>query len=85
MKTLEKTGKADNTVVIFTTDHGDLMGDHGFKRGKLIPYEGAIRVPLVIRSPWNNVGEHRRHLTSHIDILYLTCAPKFSVGWLLLR
>ena len=40
----------DNTVVMFTTDHGDLMGDHGMT-GKNFLYEPAYRIPMVIRWP----------------------------------
>ncbi len=37
----------DNTVIIFSSDHGDMMGDHGFY-AKLLPYNGSVHVPLVI-------------------------------------
>jgi len=46
MDTLEETGKADDTLVIFTSDHGDMLGDHGFY-SKIVPYEGATRVPFI--------------------------------------
>ena len=40
----------DNTVVIFTSDHGEMLGDHYLWR-KSLPYEGAARVPLLVRIP----------------------------------
>ena len=40
----------ENTVVIFTSDHGDMLGDHGFIR-KRNPYEGSAHVPFVINLP----------------------------------
>jgi arylsulfatase A-like enzyme len=40
----------EDTVVLFTSDHGELMGDHNLFR-KVLPYEGSTRVPLLIRAP----------------------------------
>ena len=39
-----------NTVVIFTSDHGEMLGDHYLWR-KSLPYEGSARIPLLIRGP----------------------------------
>ncbi len=39
-----------NTVVIFTSDHGEMLGDHHLFR-KSLPYEGSARVPLMVRGP----------------------------------
>jgi len=47
---LEESGLADNTVVVFTSDHGDCMGIHG-ELTKNNPYEESMRVPLLIRFP----------------------------------
>lgn len=51
--TLHQTGLADRTIVVFTSDHGDLMGDHGLFE-KCVLYEEAVRVPLLVRVPWLN-------------------------------
>src|SRR5690606_22154511 len=40
----------ENTVVLFTSDHGEMLGDHHFFR-KSLPYEGSARVPLLICAP----------------------------------
>ena len=40
-----------NTYFIFTSDNGYFVGEHRFSRGKLLPYEPALRVPMVIRGP----------------------------------
>ncbi|HOS42500.1 MAG TPA: sulfatase-like hydrolase/transferase, partial [Armatimonadota bacterium] len=48
---LEETGLADNTVVIFTSDHGEMLGDHGLLWKGPLFYEGAVRVPLIYRFP----------------------------------
>ena len=47
---LEDLGLDDNTLVIFTSDHGEMLGDHGI-HSKSIFYEGAVHVPLLMRFP----------------------------------
>ena len=47
---LRDRGALDDTLVIFTSDHGDLLGDHGLQ-GKGNFYEGSMRIPLVVRGP----------------------------------
>ena len=47
---LDKTGLADNTIVVFTGDHGFFLGDHGWF-DKRFMYEQALRVPWMIRYP----------------------------------
>jgi arylsulfatase A-like enzyme len=47
---LGRLGLDDNTVVIFSSDHGSLLGDHGLS-GKWLMYENSIRVPLIIYDP----------------------------------
>jgi arylsulfatase A-like enzyme len=44
-------GLAENTVVIFTSDHGDYMGDHGLMLKMLLHYRGLIRVPFIWSEP----------------------------------
>lgn len=51
MKKLEDLGLADNTIIVFTADHGEMMGAHGLQH-KSVMYEEAIKVPLLIRVPW---------------------------------
>ncbi|HSJ52548.1 MAG TPA: sulfatase-like hydrolase/transferase, partial [Anaerolineae bacterium] len=48
---LHETGQADHTIVVFTSDHGDMMGDHGLFE-KCVFYDEAVRVPLLVRVPW---------------------------------
>jgi arylsulfatase A-like enzyme len=47
---LEARGNLDNTIIIFTSDHGDNLGDHGLVQ-KWAPYEQVTRVPLIVSSP----------------------------------
>lgn len=47
---LEARGKLDNTIIIFTSDHGDCLGDHGLSQ-KWSAYDEVTRVPLIISAP----------------------------------
>lgn len=47
---LERRGRLDNSVMIFTSDHGDTLGDHGLSQ-KWAPCEQVTRVPMVISQP----------------------------------
>jgi len=50
LKALQDTGQADNTVVIFSSDHGDMLGEKGLVQKKMF-YEWSARVPLIISFP----------------------------------
>lgn len=53
---LDAHGLAERTLVIFTSDHGDMMGDHGIILKGSMHYEGCTRVPLVIAGPGIDPG-----------------------------
>ncbi|KQV41275.1 hypothetical protein ASC96_18425 [Rhizobium sp. Root1204] len=65
---LRETGREDDTFVIFTSDHGELLGDHGLLRKGPPPYRQLIQVPLLISGPSINGGSVTDALTSHIDL-----------------
>ena len=66
---LEEFGLAENTIVVYTSDHGEMMGDHGMYN-KMVMYEEAIRVPLVIRVPWfENQVKLAKGRISQIDLV----------------
>ncbi len=67
MAALEKKGEFDNTWVIFTSDHGEMLGDHGFM-GKMVFYEPSVRVPLVMRPPKGMSGRVERGLIEQVDL-----------------
>ncbi len=50
MQALEAAGVADDTILVFTSDHGEMFGAHG-RQAKLIFYEEAARVPFLVRWP----------------------------------
>lgn len=51
MDALEATGQRENTIVIFMSDHGEMLGDHGIYLKGPFFYEEAVRVPLIISCP----------------------------------
>jgi arylsulfatase A-like enzyme len=72
-KSLDQNGLRDNTIVIFTTDHGDYAGAHGGMVQKWhTAYEEAIHVPFLVSSPLVNPSNELKEFrmpTSHIDLL----------------
>jgi arylsulfatase len=48
---LDETGQRENTVIIFTSDHGESLGDHGLLLKGCRFYEGLVRVPLIFNCP----------------------------------
>jgi arylsulfatase A-like enzyme len=68
---LDKTGQAGNTLVVFTTDHGDTVGAHHMWIKGWIPYEECYRVPLIAR--WPGViqpGGRTEHLVQLQDLAH---------------
>lgn len=64
LSVLEKSGKADNTLVIYLGDHGaDML------RGKRTSYEGGLRIPLILRWPGHAKPQVRQELVSTVDLL----------------
>jgi arylsulfatase len=60
LRVLEETGQRDNTVIIFSSDHGESLGDHGLMYKGCRFYEGLVRVPLIFSWP----GKFRNGLQS---------------------
>lgn len=66
---LDHTGLAENTLVVFTTDHGELLGDHGLWMKGPFHYEPLVRVPLLLRWPQGFPGgQTLSTLISHVDL-----------------
>ena len=51
MTALEKASALDNTVIVFTSDHGYFYGEHGLNEERRLAYEETIRIPLLVRYP----------------------------------
>jgi arylsulfatase len=71
MQALEDSGQRENTVVIFTSDHGETLGDHGLIEKGCRFYEGLVRVPLVFSWP----GHFQQGVTSDALVELLDKTP----------
>ncbi|MBP7338626.1 sulfatase-like hydrolase/transferase [Niveispirillum sp.] len=65
---LDVNGHADNTIVIFTADHGEMLGVHGLRGKGVLPYREAVQVPLLVRHPQRAGAGDTPALASHIDM-----------------
>ncbi|ATB33335.1 choline-sulfatase [Melittangium boletus] len=68
LRALEESGQAENTVVIFTSDHGDMLGERGLWY-KMSWFEHSARVPLIVSFPSAFSPRRVAAATSHIDLL----------------
>jgi arylsulfatase A-like enzyme len=69
MNKLREKGYADNTVTIFTSDHGDMLGSCGRSAAKDCPEDDACRVPLIIRAPGLDAGRVSDLLIGSLDLM----------------
>jgi len=68
-KQLESQGQIDNTVIIFSGDNGYFYGEHGLSQERRLPYEEAVRAPLLVRWPGRvKAGVKIDALVSSVDI-----------------
>lgn len=65
---LHDLGLADDTVVIYTSDHGDWLGDHGLVLKGPMMYDGLLRVGLIVRGPCVPAGRVVRDPVSTVDL-----------------
>ena len=73
LDSLEATGQADNTIVIYTSDHGEMMGTH-CRMAKQVPWEESCHVPFYVRIPGaSNHGRSAKDLMGSIDIYPTLC------------
>ena len=64
---LENRGWMDDTWIVFSSDHGEMLGDHGLMAKKVF-YDGAVNIPCIFRPPSGEVGWQSKALTDHLDI-----------------
>ena len=73
LKALDDNGMADNTIVIYTSDHGDMMGSHGHM-DKQMPHEESCHVPFMVRLPeLKGTGKKSDALFASVDIYPTVC------------
>lgn len=68
MIALQEAGIADNTIVIYVSDHGDWLGDHGLILKGPMHYEGLLRVPMIARGPGIRAGAAVDQPVSTLDL-----------------
>ncbi len=71
---VKELGLDDNTIIIFTTDHGDLFGQHGFIHKCIFHYEDLLRVPMTVKYK-NHIpsGKRSDSLQSLVDLAPTLC------------
>jgi len=68
LNTLRECGIYDDTIIVFTSDHGDMMGSHRLL-AKCVMFQEAVTVPLILRLPGQKGGEVIKEPVSQIDLL----------------
>ena len=74
---LDRRGLLDDTWIVYTSDHGEMAGSHGLM-SKCVLYEGAVRVPLIIRPPG---GCEPRVVESLVEQLDVPATLRDDRGW----
>ena len=60
-------GELENTIVVYSADHGEMLGDHGLWN-KGVPYEPSVRIPLIVSGPGIDRGRQSDALVESIDL-----------------
>ncbi len=70
LQVLQETGQADNTVIVFTSDHGDMCGSHQMLDKHYVLFEDNTRIPLCLKAP--GYGQYRTDsfVSGSLDIAY---------------
>ena len=61
-------GLYHSSVIIITSDHGELLGEHGFYHHSTPMYEGVIKIPLVIKFPYSKRVEREKRMITLVDL-----------------
>ncbi len=64
---LRRRGELENTIIVFSSDHGEMLGDHD-RWGKSVPYLPSVNVPLLVSGPGIAAGIASDALVSHYDL-----------------
>ena len=78
LRALEETGQAANTLVIFMSDHGEMLGDHGLYYKGPHFYDPAVRVPLVMR--WDECFAAGRRVDDLVELVDLAPTLMAAAG-----
>jgi arylsulfatase A-like enzyme len=71
LEALDASGMADDTIVVFTSDHGDMLGAHGGMQQKWCnAFDESIRVPMIVKGPGVSTNDGGIDIpTSHVDLI----------------
>ena len=72
LRALEQRGMLDNTYIIYSSDHGEMLGDHGLYT-KSVAYEASLRVPLLVAGPGIPRNQISESLVELIDLNPTIC------------
>ncbi len=67
LATIDRLGATDDTIVVFTSDHGDMGGDHGVLLKGVMHFQGCVRTPLVVVDP-ARAPQRTRSLAASVDL-----------------
>ncbi|MXX87638.1 MAG: sulfatase-like hydrolase/transferase [Boseongicola sp. SB0677_bin_26] len=67
LSALDRSGQADNTLIVYASDHGDMMGDHGLWT-KQVMYEASAGIPMIVAGPGIPEGKRVGTGTSLVDL-----------------
>jgi len=68
-ETLKEAGRYEETIIVFTTDHGEYLGDHDLYYKAYFPCDSDCRIPLVIRAPGLDPGSICDRLSGNVEIM----------------
>jgi arylsulfatase A-like enzyme/Flp pilus assembly protein TadD len=66
---VERNAHGRPTLIVFTADHGESLGQHGEETHGLVAYDSTLHVPLILAGPGIPRGERAQHYARHVDLL----------------
>ena len=89
LRGLDQLDSRENTLVLFTSDHGEMAGAHGLF-GKGVMFEESLHVPLIVRAPAQTEGKRTNQLAATVDLMptlldYAGIEPKEAAEGISLR
>jgi len=73
VQTLKDTGEWDNTIIVFTSDHGDYLGDYGMHGKDMTCGKPLNHIPLMLRVPGGDLPARTPRAVSNVDVLPTLC------------
>ena len=80
---LDAIGERENTLIVFTADHGELLGDHGLWFKSMVAYDESVRVPMIVHQPGVvEGGTVSEAFTNLVDVFPTFCdASRTAIPW----